>query len=66
LTSVRDAGRGFDYDEHRLRDAGRVGMLESMKGRVASLGGRMKVTTAPGLGTTVEFNVPMQADWVSR
>jgi signal transduction histidine kinase len=66
LTSVRDAGKGFDYDEHRLRDAGRVGMLESMKGRVASLGGRMKVTSAPGLGTTVEFYVPMQADWVSR
>lgn len=41
-------------------------MLESMKGRIESLGGRIKVTTAPGLGTTVEFHVPMQADWVSR
>jgi signal transduction histidine kinase len=66
LTSVRDAGRGFEYDEHRLRDARKVGILESMKGRIESLGGRMKVVTAPGLGTTVEFYVPMQADWVSR
>jgi signal transduction histidine kinase len=66
LVSVRDAGKGFEYDEHRLRDTRKVGMLESMKGRIQSLGGRMKVTTAPGLGTTVEFHVPMQADWVSR
>jgi signal transduction histidine kinase len=66
LASVRDAGKGFQYDEHRLRDARKVGMLESMKGRIESLGGRMKVTTAPGLGTTVEFYVPMQGDWVSR
>src|SRR6266567_1850064 len=66
LTSVRDAGKGFEYDEHRLRAARKVGMLESMKGRIELLGGRMKVITAPGLGTTVEFYVPMQADWVSR
>ena len=57
--SVRDDGRGFDYDEDRLRADGKVGMLKSMKGRVEDLGGRMRVTTAPGRGTEIEFRVPV-------
>jgi signal transduction histidine kinase len=57
--SLRDDGRGFDYDEDRLRADGKVGMLKSMKGRVEELGGRMRVETAPGEGTEIEFRVPV-------
>jgi signal transduction histidine kinase len=56
--SVRDNGSGFVYDERDLQEAGKVGLLKSMKGRVADVGGRMRVKTAPGIGTEVEFRVP--------
>ena len=47
---VRDRGRGFDP---RRRRAGRVGMRESIVGRMARHGGRAEVHTAPGEGTEV-------------
>lgn len=59
LVSVRDNGRGFRYAPEELRAAGKAGILESMGGRVRGLGGRMRVESAPGLGTTVEFQVPV-------
>jgi signal transduction histidine kinase len=59
--AVRDNGRGFDYDEGRFRDAGKVGMIRSMRGRIEGLGGRMRMDTAPGLGTEVEFRIPANA-----
>jgi len=59
---LRDDGRGFDFDEDRLREDGKVGMLKSMKGRVEELGGRMRVNTAPGKGTQIEFRVPAQGE----
>jgi signal transduction histidine kinase len=59
VVSVRDDGRGFDYDEDEMRAAGKVGMLHSMKGRIEELGGHMRVETAPGAGTEVEFRVPL-------
>lgn len=55
--SVRDDGDGFRYDEARLQQEGKAGMLKSMKGRVEELGGRMNVTSAPGNGTEIEFRV---------
>lgn len=58
VVSVRDNGKGFDYDEQRLRREGKAGMLKSMKGRAEDLGGRMTVMTAPGRGTEVEFRIP--------
>jgi signal transduction histidine kinase len=59
IVSVRDNGTGFVYDEASLRAAGRVGILRSMKGRITDLGGTMRVKSAPGLGTEVEFRVPV-------
>jgi signal transduction histidine kinase len=56
--TVRDDGRGFDYSEARLQSDGKVGILKSMKGRAEDLGGTMKVMTAPGRGTEVEFRIP--------
>jgi signal transduction histidine kinase len=58
VLSIRDDGRGFEYDEDGMRAAGKVGMLHSMKGRVEEMGGRMRVESTPGAGTEVEFRVP--------
>jgi signal transduction histidine kinase len=51
---VRDDGRGFDP---AAVGGGRFG-LRSMHGRVADLGGRLQVTSAPGRGTLMHAEVP--------
>lgn len=56
--SVRDDGRGFVLDEPALRAANKAGILRSMKGRVEDLGGTIRITSAPGRGTEVEFRIP--------
>jgi signal transduction histidine kinase len=61
LISVRDDGVGFDHDEGRLRREGRLGIAESMRGRIEDLGGRMRIDSAPGHGTKVEFRLPVRA-----
>jgi signal transduction histidine kinase len=58
--TVRDDGVGFCFEEAKLRAAGSIGLLQSMKGRVEQLGGAMRVTSAPGAGTEVEFRLPPQ------
>lgn len=58
VVTVRDDGKGFVYDEDRLRREGKAGMLKSMKGRAEDLGGSMSVSSSPGSGTEVEFRVP--------
>ncbi|MDQ3985381.1 MAG: hypothetical protein M3280_02650 [Actinomycetota bacterium] len=55
---VRDNGVGFQFDEESLLSAGKVGVLKSMKGRIEELGGTVRITSAPGNGTEVEFRVP--------
>lgn len=60
--SVRDDGIGFTYTETELLRNGKVGILRSMKGRLEDLGGRMKVTSAPGAGTEIEFHVSSKPD----
>lgn len=56
--TVRDDGAGFVYDAERLREDGKAGILMSMAGRLAALGGTTDIQTAPGAGTRVEFRVP--------
>ncbi len=58
LLSVRDDGRGFVLDEAALVAAGRLGLLQSIRGRVEQLGGRLDVDTAPGRGTELQLRVP--------
>jgi len=58
VITVRDDGAGFVYDEGRLRREGKLGLLGSMKGRIEELGGSMRVDSAPGRGTEVEFRLP--------
>ena len=57
--SVRDDGCGIVPD--RLTEAeaqGRLGVAQSIRGRIAHLGGTVRITSAPGEGTEVELAVP--------
>jgi len=60
--SVRDDGRGFRVEEvMQVRD-GRVGLgLLGMRERAALVGGRVEITSRPGLGTSVVVTVPLGA-----
>jgi signal transduction histidine kinase len=51
---VRDRGKGFDLD---AVEPGRVGVRESIIGRMARHGGRAEVHSAPGDGTEVVLEV---------
>lgn len=53
---VRDNGRGFDAFERPLVSS--IGM-RSMAHRAHSLGGELKVVSAPQRGTTVEVTIPV-------
>jgi signal transduction histidine kinase len=57
--TVRDDGVGFEPD--RLAEAarsGRLGVEQSMRGRIRDLGGVTAIKSRPGRGTEVEFWVP--------
>jgi signal transduction histidine kinase len=57
--SVRDDGPGIAPD--RLAEAaaqGRLGVAQSIRGRIADLRGTVRLTSAPGQGTEVELTVP--------
>jgi signal transduction histidine kinase len=59
VLEVSDAGRGFDVS------APQQGLgLASMRERAGSVGGTLKITSAPGTGTKVRLVIPMAA--VSR
>jgi signal transduction histidine kinase len=51
---VRDRGKGFDLD---AVEPGRLGVRESIVGRMARHGGRAEVHTAPGEGTEVALQI---------
>jgi PAS domain S-box-containing protein len=55
---VSDDGRGFDPDHVQvIGDIAHFGLI-AMRERVEALGGRFRVTTAPGRGTVVEARLP--------
>jgi signal transduction histidine kinase len=59
ILSVRDNGRGFSGG--RLAEAeaaGRLGVAQSIRGRLRDVGGRARLTSSPGQGTEVELRVP--------
>lgn len=61
VVSVRDDGPGFAAE--RLGDAereGRLGVAQSIRGRLRDLGGSAAFLSAPGQGTEVELRVPRQ------
>jgi len=61
VVTVRDDGTGFEPT--RLEEAageGRLGVVQSIKGRVHDLGGRVSITSQTGQGTEVEVVIPWQ------
>lgn len=61
--SVRDEGPGIP--ENRLHQAareGRLGVRESICGRMTDLGGRASLLTRRGLGTEWELTLPRRRD----
>ena len=58
--TVRDDGVGFDpaATAHRSRRLG----LTSMEERAAALGGTLRIDSAPGKGTTIELEVPLDGN----
>jgi signal transduction histidine kinase len=62
VVTVRDDGCGFEYDERRLAEQGKIGLAKSIKGRVEQLGGSMRVHSRPGAGTEVELRIPVRRE----
>ena len=60
--TVRDDGPGIAPGrlEQAVRD-GRLGVAQSIRGRMADLGGTVDVHSAPGRGTEVELRVPRRS-----
>ena len=59
LLRVSDDGCGFDPDYVQVvADIAHFGLI-AMRERVEALGGRFRVTTAPGHGTVVEARLPL-------
>lgn len=59
--TVRDDGVGFPPQRPaEAAAAGRLGIAQSMRGRIADLGGSTTIESRPGEGTEVEFWVPRQ------
>ncbi|HEU4421165.1 MAG TPA: ATP-binding protein, partial [Pilimelia sp.] len=57
--TVRDDGPGIPGE--RLGEAaaeGRLGVAQSIRGRIADLGGTARITSAPGEGTEIELRIP--------
>ncbi|MDQ1743043.1 MAG: hypothetical protein QOE23_1382 [Pseudonocardiales bacterium] len=61
VVTVRDDGDGIQPG--RLDEAaaeGRVGVAESIRGRVAELGGQVRISSVPGEGTEIDIVVPVR------
>lgn len=65
--TVRDDGAGIA--DGRLEQAaadGRMGVARSIRGRIAELGGTVRISSAPGDGTEVELTVPAMGAAMGR
>ncbi|QXJ26937.1 sensor histidine kinase [Actinomadura graeca] len=57
--SVRDDGPGMPADRLAAAAAdGRLGVAQSIRGRIRDLGGSVSIVSAPGEGTEIEMTVP--------
>jgi signal transduction histidine kinase len=58
--SIADDGDGFDFEAALARsEAGHSMGLRSMRERVAELGGHVEIMSAPGLGTSIDLELPL-------
>ncbi|BEP15416.1 DUF5931 domain-containing protein [Acidothermaceae bacterium B102] len=59
VVTVRDDGVGMALSRPlQAAVAGRLGLAQSIRGRVSDLGGETVITSAPGEGTEIELRVP--------
>jgi len=57
--SVRDEGCGVAPERFaQAEEQGRLGVAQSIRGRITDLRGTVRITSAPGQGTEVELTVP--------
>ena len=61
VVTVRDEGPGISPERlAQAEEQGRLGVTQSIRGRIADLGGRVAIVSLPGEGTEVEMSVPRQ------
>jgi signal transduction histidine kinase len=53
ILEIRDDGCGFDPQSPRMGEMG----LDNMRQRIAEIGGRLDIISAPGQGTTIRAGV---------
>lgn len=58
--TIRDDGKGFEFDPDRLQTDGRAGILKSVIGRIEELGGEVRIDSAPGRGTEIHLRVSVE------
>ena len=58
VATVRDAGCGFDPAAATARAGGGQG-LAGMRDRAESIGGEVRLESAPGAGTTLALTLPL-------
>jgi len=58
VTSIADGGRGIDATQRLRRDDSSGGGLMIMEERARALGAELRIHSAPGEGTRVEFVIP--------
>jgi signal transduction histidine kinase len=67
VVSVRDDGVGMPLSRPlQAAGSGRLGLAQSIRGRVADLGGETVITSAPGEGTEIELRVPRPREQESQ
>lgn len=67
VISVRDDGCGIpDGRLAQAAEEGRLGVAQSLKGRIAALGGTITLDTAPGSGTEWEMRIPRRPSGTRR
>ncbi|MBC6463254.1 MacS family sensor histidine kinase, partial [Actinomadura sp. HBU206391] len=60
--SVRDEGPGMGPGRLTAAEAdGRLGVAQSIRGRIRDIGGAVSIVSAPGEGTEIEMRVPVPA-----
>ncbi|GAA2613725.1 MacS family sensor histidine kinase [Paractinoplanes durhamensis] len=58
VVTVRDDGPGIEPDRLAQAEAqGRLGVAQSIRGRIVDLGGRVTIVSAPGQGTELEMTL---------
>lgn len=63
IVTVRDDGPGIPEGRLALAEGeGRLGVAQSIRGRLRDLGGSAEVISVPGQGTEVELTVPKSAE----